>query len=911
MRPMHAATDHTERYVGLDRRLGERLAAVDQLRPAQRSLRVGWLFVAGRTLDGDGRARRVFHPLVTVPVRVDRLLGTNLVPAGDVQVSELIADQAVREELEQGVELGGGAFDGMTTSEVAPAFLIRLKRLQQFARSVATAAGLPATQLIPATGGPDEMMRHEGLVIAAGAGVYAIHETGGTSRASSLRAWAAGPLGGKTAFHSLYLDADDAGPSPHELETEVDSPYLLTPAQAEAVCRSRREPVSLISGAPGTGKSHTVAAIACDALGRGQTVLVAAKSDATVDALLQLLERSPGPDPVVFGSNERREGLAARLSAGQLRAASDHTVEAAAKAMALKARRRDDVRKIIADQLSAEVLVETPEYEVEGVRATVPGIFDPLVDLSTVEDIFAAAAGQPDGWWARRRRAKAERLLRRLTIAGNEVGLEEIGRAIAVARTVRAATELAARGGLVLGGLWSRLRAADDEARVAQGRWLAVDSRSGRRLNRSTLGAVAALATALRSGRSARRDQLRRLDDAKLARALPLWVGTLADVDDLLPAVPSLFDLVILDEGSSIDQVLAAPALLRGARALIAGDPHQLRHVSFLSDDLLESLLAAHGLTRPTLASRLDVRRNSIFDVAAGVAPVTVLNEHFRSRPHLVQFVAKRLYGGDLHIATRSPATESKDCIAVLRLTGRRDRVGVVREEVDRTIRELRSLLAEGARSVGVVTPFRAQADALEEATLSSFDVDELEALDLRIGTVHAFQGIERDVVIASLGLGPDEGAASWRFVEDPHLLAVFLTRARDRLIFLLSTEPPKGGLVAAYLDQADCPPRAPAPAGPVGAWAQGIADDLRSAGIPVITAYPSGRHEVEVCLHIPGRSLGVECGVHPDGPLAHIQRHLDLERRGWKLIEAYRSRWAHRQAELVVEVLNAVRLKG
>lgn len=750
-------------------------------------------------------------------------------------------------------------------------------------------------------------MRREGLVIVAGAGVYAVHETGGTSRASSLRLWASGSLDEPTAFHSLYLHVDDP-PVTHPLVADVDSPFLLTPVQDEAVARSRRDPVILISGAPGTGKSHTIAAIACDALGRGQTVLVAAKSDATVDALLELLERSPGPDPVVFGSNERRERLAARLSAGQIRAEPDATVDAAGQALAVATRTRNRLRRSIEDQLGAEVLAETPEDEVDDLRAILPELFDVRADLPTIEGVLVAATASPTNWWARRRRARAEHRLRRLTGAEAGVGLVELADSMRVARSARVAADLLARGGLELGEQWRRLRTADDAARAAHGHWLAVDSRSGRRLNRSYLGAVAALATALRSGRSARRDQLRRLNDDKLTRALPLWVGTLADVDDLLPAIPGLFDLVILDEASSIDQVLAAPALLRGSRAVIAGDPHQLRHVSFLSDDLLESIIAAHGLTEPALVSRLDVRRNSIFDVAAGVAAVTVLDEHFRSRPHLVEFVAKRLYGGQVRVATRSPINESKNCITVVRLSGGRDGAGVVKPEVDRTMAEIRALLRSGVRSVGVVTPFRAQADALEEAALSSFDVDELEALDLRIGTVHAFQGIERDVVIASFGLGPDDAAAPWRFVEDPHLLAVFVTRARDRLIVLLSADPPERGLLRAYLDQADQPPRPPGPTGPVSAWAGVIAEELKVAGIPIIAGYPSGRHDVDVCVHVSDRSLGIECGVHPDGPAAHIRRHLDLERRGWELIEAHRSRWEDRRAEFVVEVLNVVR---
>ena len=456
-----------------------------------------------------------------------------------------------------------------------------------------------------------------------------------------------------------------------------------------------------------------------------------------------------------------------------------------------------------------------------------------------------------------------------------------------------------------LGGLWNQLIAADDLARAARGRWLEADCRSESRLNRSTLPAVAALATALRSGRSARRDQLSRLDDDKLTRALPLWVGTLADVDDLLPPVAGLFDLVILDEASSIDQPLAATALLRGRRAVIAGDPRQLRQVSFVADAQLQEVVAAHGLNdSPVLAARLDVRRNSTFDLAAGAAPVLVLDEHFRSDPHLVDFVARRLYGGKVHVATRSPRTESKDCVDVVRVDGQRDTDGVVRIEVDRAVSEVRALARAGKRSVGVVTPFRAQADAIEAAVLAAFTADEVEALDLRVGTVHAFQGNERDVVIASLGVGREGSAASWRFVEDPHLFAVFMTRARRRMTILVSGEPPEGGLVAAYLAQANSPPGPPKPAGPVGPWPASIADELASAGLPIVTAYPSGRHVVDICIDDSGRSLGIECDVHPAGPEAHIDRHLALTRNGWELLEAYRSRWGDRPGELIVDLL-------
>lgn len=413
-------------------------------------------------------------------------------------------------------------------------------------------------------------------------------------------------------------------------------------------------------------------------------------------------------------------------------------------------------------------------------------------------------------------------------------------RALQVARAARVAAHLVDQGGLELSAAWEELRRLGDRARQATARWLAAESRSDARLNRSTLPAVAALATPLRSGRAARRDQLGRLDDDRLTRALPLWVGSLPDIDDLLPPIAGFFDLVILDEASSIDQPLAVPALLRARRGVVVGDPHQLRHVSFLSDRRLQDVLDAHGVSaRPLLAARLDVRRNSAFDVAAGVAPVLTLDEHFRSDPHLVDFIADRIYGGALKVATRAPSTASRDCVKVVRTEGCRDRSGVVAAEVDWVVRELERLRGLGARSVGVITPFRAQADALEAAVLGRFSTDDLETLDLRVGTVHAFQGNERDVVVASLGIGPDQDSASWRFVEDPHLFTVLVTRARGHLSVLVSGDPPAGGLVAAYLAQADTPPGPPPNGPPASPWVEDVAEGLRSGGIPVTARIP------------------------------------------------------------------------
>lgn len=893
--------------VSVDRRLGERLAAIDRVRPGdKRSLRAGWLFVAGRRPLGDGRMQRVLHPLLTVPVRImiPPLLGDAVVrPAGDVSLTELVTDRARRQELEETYELGGGALDEVHGVEIPQALLRRLGRLHGFAMAAARAAGFSATKIIPAADGPEELLRNERLVVVAGVALFTATDVGGLSAAESLRSWASRQLEATTSFHALYLHSDDGTTEPSgEAADDIVSSFPLTPAQLQAVSTSRATSISVVSGAPGTGKSHAVLAIACDSVARGETVLVAAKTEAAVDALLVLLGEAPGPQPVVFGSSERREELARRLATGQLRVAGKAELAEAEHVLREATAARDELAVSIAKRLGAEAYLAGDGDAEDEARRMCPGLFDPSCDLSELRDLLTTAA-EERGWWAKRKARKARK--RALAIAGAspDASLTVLHVAAEVALQARAVGDLLAAGGLELGPDWARLERLEAQVCQQVGEWLSLSSRSPDRLNRSTLAAVAVLGTALRSGRAARRAQLSRLDN-RLTRALPLWVGSLGDVEDLLPPTPGLFDLVVLDEASAIDQPLAAPALLRARRAVVVGDPHQLRHVSFLADDQLRRTAEAHGLDDdPLLVGRLDVRRNSIFDVAVGAAPAIVLEEHFRSAPHLIDFVARRLYRGQLQVATRSPRTEACDCIEVVRMSDARDKTGVVRSEIRQVLERLRQMLLQGERSVGVISPFRAQADALEQAILETFSFDEIEALDLRVGTVHAFQGNERDVVVVSLGVGEGDGAATWRFVQDPHLFAVLATRARRRLVVLLSSPPPSRGLLADYLSEADSPPRRPRPAGAPDPWMASVAEGLRAAGIPTVALYPTGRHTVDVCAGDEKRFLGLECSVHTAGPTAHIERHLALRRAGWELSDAYSSRWGERTGELLVEL--------
>ena len=873
----------------------DRLAAIDALHRDERLLRLGAYFLHGTVTTGP-TTRAVQVPLVSLPVRLTGTLGGfRLVPAGDLELSPLLAGHEAATELEARLALVGGA---------DPAWL----------RDAADAAGFPVVEVLARP----QFRTMDALYGVTACALYVSRDIYAPDLRGTLRSWAARPGLDRTALAAVYgLDEstvdDHAEPEPVDDEPALRSLLPLNDAQREIVRRSRTERVVVVSGPPGNGKSHAVVAAAIDAVDRGLTVLVAAQSTHAVDALGELLTRYPGPVPVLFGDAEKRDAISTELTAGLGRGHSDSAVAAGERAAAAEVERVERLEEALAAALDYEQRAQRAGRWgplLPGLTADAAGISDPDIDLARAETLLdrAAATGQP-GWWSSWRRRRAEGSLRRLLRARPAVSLDRLRTTLEAAGDVRAAADLAARGGTDLGPVWDELGAADSALAGALGRAVNLRARSGRRWRGDGRRAVSALATALRASRSQRRAALTALDGLALVRALPLWVGTVADVEDLLPPTPGLFDLVIVDEASHVDQIRAAPVLARAERALVIGDPRQLRFVSFIADVDVAATLDRHELG--AIADRMDVRRSSLFDVAAGATAVTWLDEHYRSVPHLIEFSARRFYGDRISIATRHPRNEETDAIDVARVAGDADDSGTVPAEVVAVAELIRKLAADGVTGIGVVTPFRAQADALEAMLVGDFPLAEIDRLGLRVGTVHAFQGSEADQVIVSLGLTDGDSAGRRRFASDPNLFNVMTTRARRRLVVVTALTGGAGtGLVADFLAHSERPPAAPAGNGGAGGWVGALAGELTRAGLAVRVDYPVGRWRVDLCLGAGAEAVGLICGPHPDGAAAHIERHRTLRRAGWQIIEAFPSRWDGEATGAAVELAAALRVR-
>jgi len=248
-----------------------------------------------------------------------------------------------------------------------------------------------------------------------------------------------------------------------------------------------------------------------------------------------------------------------------------------------------------------------------------------------------------------------------------------------------------------------------------------------------------------------------------VVNVFPAIAVTNLSVRHAVPLTPGLIDLVVIDEASQCDIASAIPMLVRAKRAVIIGDEKQLTHVSNISKVDDQQIQARCNLS-DTSDQRYLYSEYSLFDLAKSTVSMSghyvSLRDHFRSRAEIIAFSNKAFYGDRLRVWTdyrQLKQTGTVEGICWHDVNGQ-----VVRpsggsaynlEEANKVVDLLTSLLArllEIEASVGIVTPFRAQANKIRDLVMKKIPIDSMEALDLKIDTAHGYQGDERDIMIFS-----------------------------------------------------------------------------------------------------------------------------------------------------------------
>jgi len=303
------------------------------------------------------------------------------------------------------------------------------------------------------------------------------------------------------------------------------------------------------------------------------------------------------------------------------------------------------------------------------------------------------------------------------------------------------------------------------------------------------------------------------MDFSLILRALPIWVCTTNNLHNILPLEKDLFDTVIIDEATQCDIPSAIPLLYRAKKAVVVGDPKQLRHISFLSQSQERSFRKKYKINQSLPfyrdASILDLVNKNI----RHQDQVAFLNEHYRSTPSIIEFSNKYFYEEGLHIMTDRPTqSENPDVgLHLVSVDGQRDIQGFNQKETDVILKYISNIISiessfdkKHKSSIGVLSPFRAQVNHLKKAIRKVLHTSDIRDHKILIGTPYHFQGEEKDIMYLSFSLDNDAHPSSLQYLNKEDVFNVSITRARKTQVVFTSLDYKKLNskyLVSQYLN--------------------------------------------------------------------------------------------------------------
>ena len=260
--------------------------------------------------------------------------------------------------------------------------------------------------------------------------------------------------------------------------------------------------------------------------------------------------------------------------------------------------------------------------------------------------------------------------------------------------------------------------------------------------------------------------------DAFVQRFPILGSGTHSIVNSIAPG--AILDYVIIDEASLQDIVPGILALGCARNLIVVGDNRQLAHIPVVL-----------GLQAP--AEVYDCERYSLLDSCIGVfkeaLPRTLLKEHYRCHPRIIQFCNQQFYNNALVPMTEDKGEEPLRLVVTAK--GNHTRQNVNQRELD----SLLKLLENEGEPVGLdsdgrgfIAPFRAQVNLSGTHLPPDFVRD----------TVHKFQGRECDEIVFSTVLDKkryNQERKRLDFVDDPRMVNVAVSRAKHRVTLLTGDE--------------------------------------------------------------------------------------------------------------------------
>jgi superfamily I DNA and/or RNA helicase len=242
-----------------------------------------------------------------------------------------------------------------------------------------------------------------------------------------------------------------------------------------------------------------------------------------------------------------------------------------------------------------------------------------------------------------------------------------------------------------------------------------------------------------------------------------------------------LFDYLIVDEASQSELLSSVLAMSAAKNIIIVGDSKQLDQID--DDGLKDISIKLAEKYRVTGAYLYN--NNSLLGSIKQVfpkAPVTLLKEHYRCHPTIINFLNQKFYDNELIVMTTMTKNEPIELIQLVSGNHARKNPNGSGMYSQREIDEVYAYIQEHPiKDLGIITPFRIQAQKYAE----KFEDD----LSIEADTVHRFQGRQKNTIVLSTVVNSIEKTEQNErlidFINNPKLFNVALSRAKHKVILV------------------------------------------------------------------------------------------------------------------------------
>lgn len=229
-----------------------------------------------------------------------------------------------------------------------------------------------------------------------------------------------------------------------------------------------------------------------------------------------------------------------------------------------------------------------------------------------------------------------------------------------------------------------------------------------------------------------------------------------------------LLDYVIIDESSQVDILTAAVCCACCRNIVIIGDSRQLPHI-------VEEQLRAKAeelRDKHRVPDAYDYVRQNILSSFKRVfgerLPVTLLREHYRCHPLIIDFCNRKYYRNELLIMTE-PKGDYPFTVLTTTASKTYSHNGRIynQRQIDATCDWIKRQHAE-PEQIGVISPYRYHAQELRRCLPPGVEAD----------TIHKFQGREKNTIVFHT-----VRSEITAFLDDPNLINVAVSRAVEHLV--------------------------------------------------------------------------------------------------------------------------------